>query len=716
MLTRSASNSCGDIAFKRSKIGDALLLIIFSAAVVFSFLNVCCFAVLKPFPYCFELIVFILFISTLFPKVSLLGLLFLLPVFGNKPSSPQALYLIITSSALILGVTLNLGVQKFIRKSFNNAKIISEVYCNPIFILSFLYILASVLSLSSLPGLKLFAELRSQIPDASGIVIIGQWYYFLTVIEDKLPYPILTALLSVQSFTIGCLFLFYVKTSSKLGFQTAITVVGSLLFSVVIGLCDYYQVLDLRILRQLDHVVNPNDIQFRLQSFFGHSGWYAEYIILAAPFILALFATKIPYSLKTTLVIVTLLLVQFALILSFQRGGWISMPITLVIIWAFVFVAYQHQRHGLIPIAALKKSILPITISLPLTVMFAVALIWFIVATGILKSDREIDFGSYVGRFSDIQRTNDRSSFVKAGALLGIRQPILGAGSESFCIQFDKEFTRSDGSYYKKFHLPLHGTAHNVFIQTFSGKGLVGLVLLLAILGVLLVTGFRAFKYFDGNFNSLLILVAGSCFAISFFIYGLVQEIFYIHSLQLLVFIVFGLLGGYYPKGEQISPRFLSVSLSVMLLLFIAHLFWVHAYPAHQRISERTSDHYGCYGREVNGHGEKYNWCSTNARQSVVVKGRKGQKYFILKIRTEFFKSGQETSNLRVDAAGETLYEATLAPHQTYSFKVSVPEKLYDQINSRHRLKINLTHNTYFIPQQIFKTGNDYRVLSFQLY
>ncbi len=62
--------------------------------------------------------------------------------------------------------------------------------------------------------------------------------------------------------------------------------------SAVVGLLNYYGMLSLDFFRSLDPVENPGGIQFRLQSTFGHPGWFAEFVTVAIPFILLGFMGK----------------------------------------------------------------------------------------------------------------------------------------------------------------------------------------------------------------------------------------------------------------------------------------------------------------------------------------------------------------------------------------------------------------------------------------
>ena len=99
----------------------------------------------------------------------------------------------------------------------------------------------------------------------------------------------------------------------------------------------------------------------------------------------------------------------------------------------------------------------------------------------------------------------------------------------------------------------MYGSAHNVFAQTFAGKGLVGLA---ALCWLLLEMGRAGWQRARGatpstpltlDVGGRIVLVATLALAL----YGVVQEVFYIPALLLLVFMIVGLAAGLRRRPRQ---------------------------------------------------------------------------------------------------------------------------------------------------------------------
>ena len=90
----------------------------------------------------------------------------------------------------------------------------------------------------------------------------------------------------------------------------------------------------------------------------------------------------------------------------------------------------------------------------------------------------------FAARARTITQVSDRQAHVTAGLRLGALLPILGGGSESFAMRYEQQYLRGGGAYYARGYSPLlnmYGSAHNVFAQTFAGKGAVGLIALVLV-------------------------------------------------------------------------------------------------------------------------------------------------------------------------------------------------------------------------------------------
>ena len=189
---------------------------------------------------------------------------------------------------------------------------------------------------------------------------------------------------------------------------------AGLAITLTAGLLDYYGAVDLRWLRRLDPVVNPGDIQFRLQSFFAHSGWLAEYVTLCAPYTLVILTLRVRFFARAAAIIALLLAGEIVLILSFQRGGWISYPLTLFAVWAAIYVTRRIESGETQILSAFRRSLWKVLVSLPLTVALSLTTLWALQRAGWFQSAAGFDLRSYVARAKEITRASDRSDFIRA--------------------------------------------------------------------------------------------------------------------------------------------------------------------------------------------------------------------------------------------------------------------------------------------------------------
>ena len=121
-------------------------------------------------------------------------------------------------------------------------------------------------------------------------------------------------------------------------------ILAGLVLTIAAGALDRLGYLDLRVLRATDPFTNLSGAD-RLQSTFGHAGWFAEYLCFATPAILALWlwppgaeagagaadaAGREPRGRRLVRLVAAAALLAIALVaivLSYQRGGWITWAI-----------------------------------------------------------------------------------------------------------------------------------------------------------------------------------------------------------------------------------------------------------------------------------------------------------------------------------------------------------------------------------------------------
>jgi len=532
-----------------------------------------------------------------------LGLL-LLPLGGNRPGTVHFIGSVIFGAALLTGAVIGRRTLRMI-PSPTNLPI-------PLLFASVLYGLISLLSLSSIPLPHLLDELRNLINLSSAREIATSLHLMLETNEHTLLYSILSVYLTLLSIALGFVAFQLCRGEPDRTPRLFLGAIGGgLLLSAALGLLDYYGVVSLGAIRPLDPIVNPGERQFRLQSLFAHSGWYAEYVTLTIPTALLLLSLRLRFSLRVVTLLLVALLGEFILILTYQRGGWLSYPLTLIAMWSAIYVVQRLERGEHDVLTALRRSLVKVAISLPLTIIVSLSLL-LVLSRGEGDHDR---LAPYMKRLADIQRTGDRTDFLLAGVLLGVRHPFLGGGADSFATQFNREVVDPKGELAGRFNLPLHGSAHNVYAQTFSGKGLAGLATLIALPLLLIYLAFVMIRDRDATIERKLYALTGACFGCAFLIYGNVQEVFYVQVLQFLFFTVIGVIAAVVPARpvSKHGARRILLALGAILLL---HLAWEFIFPGHTRYLAAAPREFGCYPPEISPEGQRFRWCAEHAAVS----------------------------------------------------------------------------------------------------
>jgi hypothetical protein len=534
------------------------------------------------------------------PRITVGLGLFLLALGGNRPASVHFVASIVFGAALFVGLSL--------REFFNRRQqTFDSPYAEPLLLSGLAYVLISVLSLVSIPFNHVSDDVRNVV-DRSALAASARALLFQN--EHTILYSYLSVYLTCLSFFIG-LVIFRLCRERPDTARFFLSAIGcGLLGACTIGLFDYYGLISLSSFRPLDPVVNPGGVQFRLQSLFAHSGWFAEYVTLAIPTCLLWLILPAPFWLRTILIVLTVLLGEFVLILTYQRGGWLSYPLTLVAIWAAIYVVRRLETDSVDVWDALRRSALKVIISVPLTLAVSISLLLALQQSGTSLTASET-VGRYTERLRDIGRTGDRTAFVAAGFLLGSRHPILGGGSESFAWRFDREVVDPGGAFAGRFDLPLHGSAHNVYAQTFAGKGVLGLLALVSIPLLLIGGALNSIRDHRTLIETKLIALIGACFGCAFLIYGNVQEIFYVQVLQYLFFAVVAVVAANNPPQARRKDQAKAIVL-IITLGFSGHLVWEYVTPGYTRTFAREPREFGCFPEEGDGK-EPFRWCSQHA-------------------------------------------------------------------------------------------------------
>lgn len=412
------------------------------------------------------------------PRAALLVLLASLPLFGSPPGGPYLAALDVT--ALVAIAT-----------SWRAGKARRGVLDIPI--LAFVIIgVASLAPLSWHPpswDLSVLSGLLLEFPYVERWSVLFGWRAVLNMVIGWLLYRAVR-----RSFDRERL--------HQLGWALAVGV-GAVL---VLGLAGFVGLIDLGIYR----VIGAPLYDTRLHSLFFHSGWLAEYLVLAAP-VAVISLLRLPRwgpLLAGLLVDLTIPVLLFAQ----QRGAWFCALLELLVVAAvFARRIFSERRvlrallvHGLI-----------------VTALVAVTTQRNPPASEALVERSETAVSDLSNRSDVWQRTWN----------IAVERPVLGWGIGTFSPAYDLLATR--GSEHHSIWL----SAHNQYLMLFVERGgmavasylLVGVAVLLALLQVLRAADGRRPLAFG-------LLLA----ALALGLYGAVQYLFFLRAIEWLIWMLLG--------------------------------------------------------------------------------------------------------------------------------------------------------------------------------
>jgi len=527
-------------------------------------------------------------VAWLRPVLAVAVLLALAPICGTRPTTGPFLALAALTACAVPGWLARLATRDRLR--------LLERLGTPLGLGLCAYGGASLLSLSSLPiyapadivGGSTIVEAIQAVPSAlAGADVTSTIYPVLTVVLTL--HALVAALVvgvavrrDAEARTAGAS---SAGASPAVGVDAATLVAGSILaglvLTIALGALDRLGLFDLRLLRDVDPFTNPSGAE-RLQSTFGHAGWFAEYICFATPTVLALWLwppagaveSHSRRALRVTAAGLLLAVSLAVVVLSYQRGGWITWAIVGSAVAAVVVRLAVADGSGR-GVAGAKR-LVPIAL-----VVMVGAVVAGIGVVRIAGGPGAID--RFAARARTITQVSDREAHVLAGVRIGALQPILGAGSESFAIRYEEEYLRAGGHFYARGYSPvlgMYGSAHNVFAQTFAGKGAVGVIALIVVVLTAAAAAIRAARHAGPSAWSRVVAAIVLGVVGAFALYGQVQEVFYIPALQLTVFAAFGLALALEPPaaGARPSAR-LGVVTGLLVLALAAHLFHGYVFP-----------------------------------------------------------------------------------------------------------------------------------------
>ncbi|MBI2567580.1 MAG: O-antigen ligase family protein [Candidatus Schekmanbacteria bacterium] len=301
--------------------------------------------------------------------------------------------------------------------------------------------------------------------------------------------------------------------------QVAGGLIVGLLLTVSYGLLRHFDVV---VITALDHPLVTHTGRVRLQSFFGNSGWLAEYLAVATPAVVVLIlsgvrAQRIPMGLA-------LFPVSLCVLLSQQRGGligWVGGIASCAAAW------WLGERRRSLSVHAPARHVLR---RLYAAAIAGGALVLF-AATALGLAIWEPGLATRLASLLDLRHLDlsDRKGLWDAALGMFAANPLAGAGVGGYQRAYDCYRASSE----TLLNTWLHGTAHNTYLHVMAESGVLGIVPFAAFTAGLLAASWTASRQASEPAQRL--AGAASFGAIvAFCLLGLVDHMFFIQAVTLL--------------------------------------------------------------------------------------------------------------------------------------------------------------------------------------
>ncbi len=526
------------------------------------------------------------------PRWAMSVLLVFLPFFTQHPGTTLARWLV------LLVATIELTYLFRARPSWKRTW--TAISGQPLLLVSAAFVCAAFLSLSSLPLSDIWREHAAA---ATGLPLSawpGKLLDWMGLPEVRPEFSITSAVLTLQGFLFALILWRQTRASTETAVQFARALTLGMVVFVAAGLLEVAGVVSLEPLRGTGLVAYRVGA---LQSASGNPGWFTEYLVYTLPYALVLLAGRKAAGLGLVLLAGVIALTAFALLVGFQRGGWVSGTLVILYIAASVPRLLNHRgAPGLVPRRQVRSAVALVAV----VAVVVPAGFWLWTARDGAGGAR-LDRGAYVGRLKSIA-SGDRLAYLDAGVKIAMLHPILGGGHESFAYRYGMYFQSPGGPYQlSQVRVPDPASAHSVYVQTLTGTGGAGLALLVTLFVLAAwttVCGLRV-SVTDERRRVVLLATSGSLLGVA--CYGLVQEVFYIHALRLLFFAGIGVLAGAAADGPVWSPRAGRTLWLALATTFAVHLGYEHAWPGPGRLLI-SGDPTGVYGEEPGPRDTHFEW------------------------------------------------------------------------------------------------------------
>jgi len=330
-----------------------------------------------------------------------------------------------------------------------------------------------------------------------------------------------------------------------------VCLIGSAIVASLLGILDYHGLISLTFYRPLNEDILALGF-VRLQSLFGHSGWFAEYLVMVAPFLIA--ALIFSRRKRTVWGFLALYIIVHALVFTYARGGWV----TFLASGGFI-IALAGARSLALRQARLRTYVIALVIALAMVAIGSYTLVQ------LKRHDHPL-----ASRLLQVARFKDRTDIWAASLRLYTLQPLFGIGT---------------GNYYARHaitFLPPHPydrldkvTAHSTYLHMLVERGPITFLAFIGLLVVALRWGMKAFNRCGPDDARKKFLFGCTGALLAFAIYSLMQYMFYVRIIELMFWIILGLLFFLIRDDFRCAPLALSRRKTLMLLAGLAVLLLV---------------------------------------------------------------------------------------------------------------------------------------------
>ena len=409
---------------------------------------------------------------------------------------------------------------------------------------------AGLLSLFNLPWASMMVTVREYYAAVPGRTWRDVWVAWWTIPENFPHFSVVAALFTVQAALLAWMVWREVRQSPEAGVQVAVAQLLGLCVAVGFGLAEAAGV-DLTPIRgtEMMHAGAGS-----IQSLSGNRGWFSQYVAYGFPYALVLMVLPaIRYARATVAVLGVVTLVS--LVLAFQRGGWVVG--LLMLAWVAAVSLASPLDTAIRARRAIRRAGAAVLILAVLAALTGVAVRTVLPKVtddpgGPHVLENRLSLAGYISRIQGVDFFGGREKYWPVAWDLWRMHPLIGSGIEGFAYQYAVEVDAADGRLHGRHDaVPLAASSHNIYLQTAVGTGALGLLALLAMFGLGLRAMVRTVTSERSPAARRMVALAAGGSLVAIMVYGMVQEVTYIHALRLMLCCAVGLLAAGVPADER---------------------------------------------------------------------------------------------------------------------------------------------------------------------